>query len=407
MGRNMVALALGVAACTNPPLAIQFDITSGAEDACYAGSARTTTCAGVAMPCPAVVSLRVYTPGEQSTPFINICQPLAGDTACAIGNVQLTDPAQPIPAQTLEVDLVVYAGSGSDFACPTSVDFDANGFPVASDMPCNGSGCAPTPALGGRAYYHPGDSATTVHLGCVDISQLDNESCSTGPRTMVAAVVDDFVTGESVDAATAMDLDVEIGQPQAVTVGSSTEYQLSHGYALDEVSAAGTDPAWSDDVPAAFTVPCLYVLDQSTAQTTPTLTCRNLGDPPQPNVDIVGWRLPLAALQQILSALGQSEFPDSGLVVGLVLDELGNPLANQVVTSDAGTIIYLDGSAAGGSATSSSGVFVSTDAAFGTTFEVASGSGAPLAQGYGGLVEQRVTIVVLQVPGVAQPSAAR
>ena len=51
-------------------------------------------------------------------------------------------------------------------------------------------------------------------------------------------------------------------------------------------------------------------------------------------------------------------------------------------------------------ATTSSGIFVSSDAPFGTTFSVASGVQA--ASGFGGLVEGKVTIVVLQYQNPVQ-----
>ena len=42
------------------------------------------------------------------------------------------------------------------------------------------------------------------------------------------------------------------------------------------------------------------------------------------------------------AALGEPMFPDKGMVVGIVLDELGNPASNVVVMNDTGShISYL------------------------------------------------------------------
>jgi hypothetical protein len=121
-------------------------------------------------------------------------------------------------------------------------------------------------------------------------------------------------------------------------------------------------------------------------------------------ISLIGTRLSTTApnntLSQILHALALPQFPDHGLVVGMVLDFLGNPVANLQVMPTAGSIQYLTADRASTtmgttSSTSSNGIFISQDAPYGTTFRALS----PLASKaeLGGLVDGKVTIVILQL----------
>jgi hypothetical protein len=409
-----IACLAYAAACNQPPLTLTFDVTQGDEDACFStGTTRATSCSDVALTCRSVVSIRVYSPNDETSPYISVCKELTGQPdLCAIAGVELPSPTQSIPDQTLEVDMVVFPYSATtidsttgDLVCPVGVQFDANGFPVGADEPCTdapATECPPDPAIGGRAFYHPGDSVTNIALGCVDIGQVDNPTCSGSASVEVAVSVDDFDTDESVQSTLAQDLTVSVGEPVASVDGSDTQYALDPAEAFPlALTTEGPVPSWSADVGASFTAPCVEVLEDG-AQTTATLACTPHVDPDGSSLQLVGWRLAKTSLDEILAALGETEFPDAGLTVGLVLDPLGNPLANQTVTSGSGSIEYLsaDRSTVVGGSTSASGIFVSPDAGFGTTFDVA--TGVQTATGYGGLVEGKVTIVVLQYQNPVQ-----
>jgi hypothetical protein len=397
-----------LAACSQPPLTLTFDVSQGPEDACFATpTMRAISCSDVALPCRSVVSIRIYSPSDETSPYVSVCKELMGQpNLCSIAGVDLPDPVQDIPDQTLEVDIVVFPFSAvtvdpmtGNLRCPTGVQFDAEGFPIGADEPCTESQtteCPPDPAIGGRAFYHPGDGSTRVSLGCVDISQVDNASCAGGPIIDVSATVDDFDTDVTVTPTLADDLSLAVGQPKATTVGTQTEYVLDSAEAFPLArTVGGPVPGWTTQVSASFTTPCLEVLEDG-AQTTATIACKAPATPTPTSFDLEGWRLAKTTLDQILTALGDAVFPDAGLVVGVVLDPLGNPLANQTVGSTSGTIRYLsaDRMSFGSGSTSASGVFVSTDAQFGTAFSVA--TGVQQAAGYGGLVEGKVTVVVLQ-----------
>ena len=90
------------------------------------------------------------------------------------------------------------------------------------------------------------------------------------------------------------------------------------------------------------------------------------------------------------------KFPDQGLVIGIVLDYLGNPVSGLNVATTAGAVRYLSADRhniiLGG--TSASGIFISEDAPFGTTFSAT--SSLHTVAGFGGLVDGKVTVVVLQ-----------
>ena len=94
-------------------------------------------------------------------------------------------------------------------------------------------------------------------------------------------------------------------------------------------------------------------------------------------------------------------------MIGVVLDKFGAPVPNMTVVptgTTPGTVQALSADRQSTCmmcptcttcATSTNGVFVSTDAAFGTTYTVQ--NGMDTATGVGGLVSGKVTIVVLQL----------
>jgi hypothetical protein len=270
---------------------------------------------------------------------------------------------------------------------------------VSSVEPCpdDPASCAPVPAVGGRAYYHAGDAETVVDLGCTDVGQLNDVACIGQSQTHVTASVNDFDTKVSVQPSLADHLAVSIGAPVAKTFGTDTHYELTITEATAlERTVIQPVPGWSGSVPALAGTVCLDVLEDG-PQTTAALSCSTLPNKPGLGVDTHGMRLSKATLLNILGALGLAQFPDQGLVVGIVLDTAGSPVPNLVVTPTNGTLKYLsfDLKSVVPNMTSASGAFVSQDASFGTTFTSLSGLEST-NNGIGGLVDGKVTIVVLQ-----------
>lgn len=410
----VAAAALGLAACNNPPLSLRFKLTDGESQQCIGDSGSvTTSCQDVTMLCDAYLSIRVLPPNDPEAPYISVCRPLTGAQRklCAIAGIDLPEPAMPVAEQTLEIQMAVFPASDirmdpdtNEPVCPR-VQFGANGLPMPVLPICDDPdpfACPRVPAVGGRSYYHPGDDKTVVDLGCTNLEQLTDATVCNGESIVsVTATVNDFDNPvSSVDKAVADRLSVSVGEPKPL----ADTYVLNPADSFELERNAASTPSWSGLLTeVAFTsVACVEVLEDG-AETTTALTCDPLGVGKN-DFDIEGYFVKKATLTQILAAIGKSSFPDSGgLVIGIAVDEDSNPLAGQPVTcsppggsSSPCTIQYLNTARTGtvSGSTSMSGVFVSTDAAFGTVFSL------PLspqqATAVGGIVEGKVTIVVLR-----------
>lgn len=406
-----LALALVVAACSDPTLTLRFRVTSSPEAACLdTANRQVTSCSDVTMACRAAVSIRVFDPSDPASPYITVCQELTTQNLCSIAAVDLPQPANRVNAQTLEIEMVVYpiARLSTDtttgqLICPSDVTFDALGFPEASIEPCSASNgtCAPTPAIGGVAFYHPGDAETIVDLGCVDLAQLHDISCTGGVAVAVRSSVEDFDTGVSVSSTLADQLTVQIGEPKPITSSTGdTYYQLNSVDLVPLTRVTGqTTPGWDGTLTRELANLCTIVLEDAPGSTT-SARCKAIPDTTyqvaNPTIDTSGTRLSKHTLDGILTALGMTQVPTAGLVIGVILDANGNPVPNLQITPSLGSVVYLTADRTGlATRTSSNGIFMSQDAPFGATFN-ASSSGGLSATGLGGLIEGRITVIVLQ-----------
>jgi hypothetical protein len=201
----------------------------------------------------------------------------------------------------------------------------------------------------------------------------------------------------SVGNSLASSLTVDVGEPKL----QSNAYVLPPANTRELIPSDASSPAWSRELTDLTfgNYVCLQVLEDG-AQATSALTCR--ADDDGTMIDMAGIYLSKATLNKILGALSLTSFPDEGLVVGMVSDEFFEPLPNVAVSCNGCNIEYLnetrDGLVSG--ATSKSGIFMSmhvpdgsTDAPFGTGFSIPSTALRPVL---GGLVERKVTIVVIQ-----------
>lgn len=384
----LASLVLG--ACETPPLKITYKLADGATQSCGA-----TSCSDVKLACDAVLNIRILDPADPTAPYLSLCEPVPANRnrdLCAISNIDLSAMPIELPKRTLEVQIVIWPRdmvtdpiTGELDCRPFDVEFDAAaGFPISQ---------VPTPSIGGRAYYQPGDAETTVTLGCTDLDTIN--SCAAPVTVRVSATVDAFENlGVSVDRTFATRLSVDVGVPIARLDGT---YELNpvdtRRLALTETGA----PAWNGDVDLEFAdTACLLVLENA-PQATTAVTCQRL-TAPSPNIEFSppGVYVSRATLQQILSALALATFPDGGLTVGIVVDTAFNPKAGKIVSATDGAVRYLsaDRTSFGGTATSSSGIFVSQDAPYGSMFSV---NGSLATPKLGGRIEGKVTIVVLQL----------
>jgi hypothetical protein len=389
--------AFALAACSTPTPSLVLQFSDGPSQSC--GS---TACTGVHMGCDAVISIRIIDSADPAAPWLSQCSPVpvrpAAPDMCALSEVSLS--SKPLPVRDLEVQVAVYpattvaalAAVSGDPGCPAKVQYsDATGFPVEQ---------VPTPALGGRAYYHPGDPVVTVTLGCTDLDAL-NESCARSELIKVTSTVDVFPDESSVTSAIASRLTVSVGEPRPIGVDGTFALRAPDTRVLPPVTDGGPTPAWASDVDLRFTrYACIDVVE-GVAATTAALRCRIAT--PTDRLDLSGAWISKDTLQAILTALSTTTTPlpppDEGLTIGIVVDQISAPVSGVVVGSTAGTVQYLaDRTTLGGSATSASGMFVSRDAPFGTVFSTA-GPGRAAISAIGGRVQGSVTIVVLQFAG--------
>lgn len=407
------ALALGctlLAACENPPLSLRFRLTPGDSQQCFGDTGTvTTSCQDVTMGCDAYLSVRILPPDDPEAPYISVCRPLTGAQSklCAIAGIDLPQPAMPVTEQVLEVQMAVFPASAitndpetGEPVCPR-VRFAANGLPVPVLPICDPApdpfACPQVPAVGGRTFYRPGDAKTVVELGCTQLEQI-TKMCEGGDRISVSATVNDFDdVVSSVDKVVADRLDVSIGEPEP----REDTHVLVSNESTELTRTSATVPTWSGLVDQKFmSTACLEVLDVGGAETTAALTCQSISNPDR-DFGVAGYYLKKSTLTTIIEALGLMSFPDpGGLVVGLVLDKNLNPITNAEVTpSCAGcTIKYLSsdrtGLVTGG--TSDNGIFMSLDAPYGTAFSSPAIPATTLAPILGGVVEGKVTIVIIQ-----------
>ncbi len=391
---------LALAACGDPPpLTLRYTLSTKGQVCTAANGDNAKSCSDVAMLCKAVLSVRIISPSDPTTPYVSQCVPVIGrPDLCSIAGVDLPPPTVKIPSQTLEVQVAVYVDGDLDHdpdtgdpICPTDLQFTPDGLPAEA---------TPSPAVGGRAFYHPGDAETVVALGCTDEPAIQDPKCVHANTIQVHAIVEDFDSEVSVPPTLADQLNVLVGEPQPVTIGTATAYELSPTQTrpLDRTEI-GPTPGWGAavDLKLVATV-CLEVLED-VPQATPAVTCKRLPTLGLQMLNLTGTRLAKATLDEVLAALHLTQFPAQGLVVGIVLDQLGNPVANAQVTVDdpsnaSASVLALSENRqqvlAG--ATTSNGIFLSTDAGYGATFSVGTRGTA-----FGGLVAGKVSTVVLQL----------
>lgn len=402
MSRYLALALVVLAACDLPPFKLKFRLTAGDAQKCIGDrDIPTTDCSDVTMTCDAVLSVRVVPPSQPEFPYISLCEPLVGaqDKLCSIAGVNLPPPNRPVPEQVLEVQMAVFprdalsTDADGKLICPR-VEFAANGLPETS-LDCTNGGCPVRPAVGGRAFYYPGDEETVVELGCTDLQLLRGQTCEGPAATELIATVNDFDTWVQVASTTADRLTVSFGEPKG---------DLDNGYSLVSalpLARAGSTsvPTWGGSLDKPPQNPYCIEVFEDVPQATRSLVCRQLGGQDLTNIDAVGALLSKTTLTDILRAKGRTTFPEQGLVVGTILNRFNQPVASSIVTPSCPvgktcTIEYLsaDRQSFTTDHTSSTGIWISTNAPFGTTFEW-SGQVMP---GFGGLVQGKVTIVVLQ-----------
>ena len=395
--RRLVGFVVIAGACSVPSPKLRIGFSGGPSQACP-----STECAEVALSCDAVMGIRIYDPAHPDEVLHQQCdriQPNKESNLCAYKSINLT--AAELPVKDLEVQIafyplsrVAYDASTKTYTCPPAVEYTAaTGFPVEK---------APTPALGGRGYYHPGDEEVDVTVGCTDLAAInDDPTCvASSSAIQVTATVTDFATRLPVASGRfeADQLRVAVGEPQPFDGG----YILNP---VDEVELKLHDaltPSWIGELDRNLFTKylCLDVL-QFAAETTGVLECGSARiDGSQLNLG--GVRLQRNDLRKILRALANMTIPEEGLTIGIVLDGTSRGAPNYEVkpmpVGPSVTYVTNQGEAFNGTKTTDSGIFVSMDAPFGTVFSTMGGV-RPTMSAVGGNVAGKVTVVILPPAG--------
>lgn len=394
----MLAMLLAAACESPPPLKINYDLSKGPAQACP-----MQTCEAISVACNAVLSIRIVDPAQPRTAdgednaLVSVCQKIDSRTLCGMQQVNLPADTQ-LPARRLAVQVALYnadeiSGSEGDgpLECPADLRFDANNFAIAGDL---------HPAVAGQGYFSPGDAETTVQLGCSDLSVINTPTCRGDDRFQVTASADDFDTGVFLQPPVAENVALLVGEPKG---SLDSDSQLRYRLPLDSLTplkmlVGRVPPAWSAEVEDPFIDSVCVVVDEKTSESTSSASCQRLD--PDKLIDLRGLRLARSTLITVLAALQHTSFPKKGLVVGMVVDWLGNPAKDVQVRSSSGTVKYLSEGRdrITGTSTSSTGIFLSEDALYTTSWSAPGTTG-----GYGGLIQDHVTVVILQPPVAQQP----
>lgn len=400
--RLAAAVALTLAACgpAADHFAIDLTLAQGGEYSCP-----QSACSAIKLSCDAIVSLRIVDAVDPSIAYVSKCVPVKNaDDLCAIGAADLGQ-ANVVPNRMVRVEFLVWpAVDLPDQMCPTNVQFDAQGMPEAVVL----NPTRTAPALGGQTYFQTGTSdAVEVALGCLDLGALDSAACNAAGTVSVHTSIDDFDTGVSLPVSLAQTVTVSVGEPKARTNPQTqqVEWEIAptDTTTLDlDMPVVGPVPTWSNkQVMTTFQrAACVQVLEDGT-QETPAITC-HAADKNSTQLDLRAFRLAKSTLAQAYSVLRLPGVPDAGLVVGMVVDADGNPVAGVQVVPSTGTVQFLSADRMAidpGSLTTESGMFVSRDVPFDATWAASDSHGnQPVEKTIiGGLVVGKATIIFLQL----------
>lgn len=399
------------------PLLIHYAFTSGSEQSCSNGAGGPINdCGDAPMTCDSVALLRIIDPNDNTHVYVDQCLPIPNSARdhnlCPIA--QTFTPMETFPTSRVEVQLAIYPhaipgvmdGVGDDLTtgdpvCPTKIEFTTSGFAAP--------GNTIMPAYAGRAFADGFDNEVTVELGCSDPGLLNTDYCRDENALDVTASVLDFDQQVSVSTDDATNLSVRVGQPQPV--GTNWVFDIADTAELPLLSS-GTNPEWAADNLDVDLVDyaCIQVLE-FIGGAVASLNCRTLTAPVPTALDLIGYRVTPTTVEQVLTALGFTNLPNEGLVIGIVFGPNGTPAPGAMVMDQGGSEVeYLsaDGMSVGGTSTSSKGIFVSgiSGSPDDAPFEIAGAANHWQAMApnmiqandpVGGRVNFRLSVVVIQM----------
>ena len=361
------------------------------NQSCPVGDDGVATCSTIPISCDAHVLIRIM-PLEGAVPYYSQCYALSGvDDACALAELEI-EPSQPIPNEMVRVQVAVWADDQLvDGACPDAALFDEAGEPQTGV-----AAPAVVPALGGEIYFPVGDRRVAeVPLACPRANLLDTLACRANAPT-VEATVSYLRSRTIVPIEETGSLLVHFG---AATPNGDGGWRLNTNE-LDPLRAMGAVVVWQARLlhprPELGCVR-VQILDPATAG---SATCQDISVDADP-IKAAGYVVDQIQIDDALRALGMTRLPPDGLVMGVVVDHRNVRVGGATVTvAPAAQIAYPDESSngTGQATTSSTGVFLSTDASLGSRWHgsVPNGVGDD-GTATGGVIAGHVSVVIVRL----------
>lgn len=398
---SLTVLLLATACGSEPPTRAEIHMTldESAQSGCT-----STSCADYGMSCGAIVSLR-FTDVDTGEVLrsqngrgrrLEACE-VAGvsETICSLADLAPELELDGMPAKTIRVEVAVWNADEVDVSdgCP-DMAFDVFGRPQTD--------VNPQPAFAGATYFRAGtDTDVTVPLTCSAPAKLDSNSCAANLPTQTSAQVIDMTTLQLLQEGLASNVEVHVGEATPVpdAPDSGFELKLANLYEL-RLDLDGPAPIWRNAIPLpALDLVCSTTLERIPRATT-SVVCEEVDDAAD-DLRVSPILLDDAVLGSILEALGLTIFPEDGILIGRVIDEVSQPMAGVVVTpSDGTSVLYLneDLSVAAPGLTSNSAFFVSTDVAFGSDWTAMSfGGERHKGSPRGGLIRGNVSTLIIRM----------
>lgn len=396
--RAAVALIVLFAACT--PDSVPFQISPSYEGC---GGNR---CEQIMTRCDAAIMLRIVDASNGDIYVSECVQVEGGATLCQLLE-ELMPELQPelLPNRMVRIEMAIWPDEEREDPCPEFA-FTVSGkyYPGSGDPP---------PAIAGLGYFQVGSNEVApVTLGCVQPETLDAAECRGDTRPHIRAKVIDFDNNVEVGSELEADLTVSVAEPTYDSVND--RWFISTVDTVNLMSTVmGTILTYDVDYPFTFEkTACLQVLQQGIGAAATVRCYPAAPEDIQDNLlEVEGTLLDRDTLFQIQTAIENAGGDPDKLVIGKVYDNEGNPAAGATVTASFGAIQYLSDdltAVTGDSVTSNSGVFASTDAPFEgpnreTNFWRATRNNATSADSIGGILENKVTIIILKLPPPVKP----
>ncbi len=366
------------------------------------GGCPSTSCLDFGMSCGATVSLRLtdidsgeVLRSQNGRPLETCVRAEVNETICSLADLAPRMELDGMPAKAIRVEVAVWNADEVDVneGCP-EMSFDVFGRPQTDQDP--------QPAFAGATYFRAGtETNVTVPLTCSAPSKLDSNSCAANLPTQTAAQVIDMTTMQLLQDQRASNVEVRVGEATPVPGAPDSGFELKLANLFELIlDLDGPAPIWRNAIPLpSLDLICSTTLERIPRATT-SVTCEEV-DGANEGLTVAPILLDTDVLEDILDALGHETFPEQGILIGRVVDEVSQPMAGVVVTpSDGTSVLYLneDLTVAAPGLTSDSAFFVSTEVAFGADWTAMSfGGERHKGSPRGGLIRGSVSTLIIRM----------